>query len=103
MNVNEAVGIAAKYVVSMESLSNKELEGDFNDALNQLRFAVEGTRYDEKDAKWFIEVGFTRMWDRAPRNALAGLSGASVAPQDNRTLKQVVVSDESGKVLSYGD
>lgn len=103
MDVNEAVKTAAQYVVSLESLSNEDLKSDFYIALNRLRFAVEGTHYNSKNSTWCIEVGFTRKWDQATRNAFAGISGACEASGDNRTIKQVVISDKTGKVISYGD
>lgn len=102
MDVKSAVHIAAEYVADMEQLtalrSDRNEEEEFR-FLGGIDFAVEGTRFDEDKNAWVIEVGFTRPWDRAKPNPLSGLSNAL---QDRRTIKKVVVSDENGKVISYG-
>ena len=103
MNVKEAVKIAADYVADMEQLTlsqQSRVEQEEYQFLGQLNFSIEGTRFDEGSNEWIIEVGFTRPWDKAPTNPLLGSVGSS---QDRRTIKKVTISDNDGKVITYGD
>lgn len=64
MDVKEAVKKAAAYVIDLESMSaggTKPVKAEA--LLRDIRFAVEGTHFDEKKDEWDIEVGFTRKWD----------------------------------------
>lgn len=100
MNVKEAVKIAARYVAELEGVADgMALEVSADQVLRDIRFAVEGTRYDDSSNRWDIEVGFARRWDQASASPLAGLAGSV---SDKRTFKTVVIDDETGKVLSYG-
>ena len=61
MDVKEAVKKAAAYVIDLESMSaggTKPVKAEA--LLRDIRFAVEGTHFDEKKDEWDIEVGFTR-------------------------------------------
>ena len=100
MDVKQAVKIAANYVSSLEGMTN-EYPAAATDTklLRDIRFAVEGTRFNEEDDTWRIEVGFTRPWDQA-HSPLAGI--ATVPLKDNRTIKTVTIDDKTGKVLAYG-
>lgn len=60
MDVKEAVKKAAAYVIDLESMSaggTKPVKAEA--LLRDIRFAVEGTHFDEKKDEWDIEVGFT--------------------------------------------
>jgi hypothetical protein len=98
MDVMEAVKAAADYVAELEGMTS--VEGESNERiLRNIRFAVEGTRYDERERRWNIDVGFARPWDQATSSPLAGLAGSI---RDNRTFKTVTIDDATGKVLAYG-
>ena len=100
MDVTQAVKIAANYVSSLEGMTNEYPDADTDTKLlRDIRFAVEGTRFNEEDDTWRIEVGFTRPWDQA-HSPLAGI--ATVPLKDNRTIKTVTIDDKTGKVLAYG-
>ncbi len=58
MDVKEAVKKAAAYVIDLESMSaggTKPVKAEA--LLRDIRFAVEGTHFDEKKDEWDIEVG----------------------------------------------
>ena len=100
MDVKEAVKKAAAYVIGLESMSaggTKPVKAEA--LLRDIRFAVEGTHFDEKKDEWDIEVGFTRKWDQATASPLMGLAGNV---KDNRTYKHVLISDKTGEVVFYG-
>jgi hypothetical protein len=100
MDVRETVKTAAHYVAELEGLTGSEREGTpEGQILRDIRFAVEGTRYDEQNKHWSIDVGFARPWDQATSSPLAGLAGSM---RDNRTFKTVTIDDATGKVLDYG-
>lgn len=100
MDVKEAVKIAAGYVASLEGMAGGNNEGATNEQiLRDIRFAVEGTRYDEQSGSWSIDVGFARAWDQASSSPLAGLAGSL---KDNRTFKTVAIDDATGRILAYG-
>lgn len=100
MDVREAVRTAAHYVAELEGLTGSEREDTPDEQiLRDIRFAVEGTRYDEQNKRWSIDVGFARPWDQATSFPLAGLAGSM---KDNRTFKTVTIDDATGKVLDYG-
>lgn len=100
MDVKEAVKAAADYVAELEGMTGVEGEDESNEqVLRDIRFAVEGTRYDERGKHWDIDVGFARPWDQATSSPLAGLAGSI---KDNRTFKTVTIDDATGKVLAYG-
>lgn len=100
MDVREAVRTAAHYVAELEGLTGSEREGTPEEQiLRDIRFAVEGTRYDEQNKHWSIDVGFARPWDQATSSPLAGLAGSM---RDNRTFKTVTIDDATSKVLDYG-
>lgn len=100
MDVREAVRTAAHYVAELEGLTRSEREDTPEEQiLHDIRFAVEGTRYDEQNKRWSIDVGFSRPWDQATSSPLAGLAGSM---RDNRTFKTVTIDDATGKVLDYG-
>lgn len=102
MDVKQAVNIAAEYVAEMEQLTrlkDARNKGDDLQFLKQLHFSIEGTKFNDRDKTWVIEVGFTRPWDKAPSNPLLG---GSVPGQDHRTIKRVTISDDDGKVIRYG-
>ena len=85
MDVKEAVKKAAAYVIDLESMSaggTKPVKAEA--LLRDIRFAVEGTHFDEKKDEWDIEVGFTRKWDQATASPLMGLAGNV---KDNRTCQ----------------
>ena len=104
MDVKEAVKIAAAYVANLEGMAADEQgETDQDKVLRDIRFAIEGTRYDDEHKLWDITVGFARKWDQASATPLAGRSAALQPPRDNRTFKTVCIDDVSGKVVSYGD
>ena len=68
MDVKEAVKKAAAYVIDLESMSaggTKPVKAEA--LLRDIRFAVEGTHFDEKKDEWDIEVGFTRRYRRRRR------------------------------------
>lgn len=57
MDVKEAVKKAAAYVIDLESMSaggTKPVKAEA--LLRDIRFAVEGTHFDEKKDEWDIEV-----------------------------------------------
>lgn len=100
MDVKGAVKVAAGYVAEFESMTSAETESESSEqVLRDIRFTVEGTRYDERERRWSIDVGFVRPWDRATSSPLAGLAGSI---KDNRTFKTVTIDDATGKVLAYG-
>ena len=100
MDVKGAVKAAADYVAELESMTSAETESESSEqVLRDIRFAVEGTRYDERKKRWGIDVGFVRPWDRATLSPLSGLVDST---QDNRTFKTVTIDDATGKVLAYG-
>ena len=100
MDVKQAVKIAADYVSSLEGMTNEYPDADTDvQLLRDIRFAVEGTRFDEEDGCWRIEVGFSRPWDQA-RSPLAGITPTPL--KDNRTIKTVTIDDKTGKMLAYG-
>lgn len=98
MDVKEAVQKAAAYVAELEGISSEGMPKSKEDILRNIRFAVEGTHYDESCGQWTIEVGFARKWDQASASPLAGVAML----KDNRTYKSVVLDDASGKIVSYG-
>lgn len=101
MDVKQAVRTAAGYVASLEGITSGEQNTDSEkQVLSDIRFAVEGTRYDEDAGRWYIEVGFARKWDQVDASPLAGLSSGVL--KDNRTFKTVAIDDATGKVLAYG-
>jgi hypothetical protein len=97
MDVMDAAKAAARYVSELESLMSPGQENE--QILRDIRFAVEGTRYDGHNKRWSIDVGFARPWDQATSSPLAGLAGSM---KDNRTFKTVTIDDATGKVLDYG-
>jgi hypothetical protein len=100
MDVREAVKTAAHYVAELEGLTGGEREDAPDERiLRDIRFAVEGTRYDGHNKRWSIDVGFARPWDQATSSPLAGLAGSM---KGNRTFKTLTIDDATGKVLDYG-
>ena len=100
MDVMDAVKAAADYVAELEGMTSVDTEGESSEqVLRDIRFAVEGTRYDERERHWNIDVGFARPWDQATSSPLVGLAGSI---KDNRTFKTVTIDDATGKVLAYG-
>lgn len=105
MDVKQAAKIATNYVYDMESLldtttTDEEQRLQF---LKDRRFSIEGTHFDDSKKSWIIEIGFTRPWDRAKSSAIANLSGTPNSTGDNRSYKTIVVSDDSGHIISYGE
>ena len=101
MDVKEAAKTAASYVAEMESISGNAADNESEaQVLQGIRFAVEGTHFNETNNCWEIEIGFARKWDQASSSPLAGLSGSV---KDNRAFKTVVIDDSTGNVLSYGN
>jgi hypothetical protein len=99
MDVMDAAKAAAHYVAELEGLTGGEREDTPDEQiLRDIRFAVEGTRYDEQNKRWSIDVGFAHPWDQATSSPLAGLAGSM---KDNRTFKTVTIDDATGKVLDY--
>ena len=70
--------------------------------MEDLHFSFDGTRFNNSNDTWIIEVGFTRPWDKARPNPLLSV-GNGLLSQDRRTIKKVVISDTDGKVISYDD
>ena len=100
MDVREAVKTAAHYVAELEGPTGGEREDAPDEQiLRDIRFAVEGTRYDGHNKRWSIDVGIARPWDQATSSPLAGLAGSM---KDNRTFKTVTIDDATGKALDYG-
>lgn len=61
MDVREAVKTAAHYVAELEDLTGGEREDAPDEQiLRDIRFAVEGTHYDEQNKRRSIDVGFAR-------------------------------------------
>ena len=103
MDVKEAVLKAADYVADIESMTRPDLQGlEPLELLGSMDFAVEGVSFDENGQQWLIDVGFVRRWDRSRPTALTGLAGSPVSNMDKRTFKEIIISDENGKVIKYG-
>ena len=100
MDVKEAVKTAAGYVAELETLAGDVPDAGTEQTLRDIRFAVEGTYFDDAGQCWKIKVGFARKWNQASSSPLAGLS---VALKDNRTFKTVTIDDKTGQVISYGE
>ncbi|WP_082430926.1 hypothetical protein [Novosphingobium sp. KN65.2] len=87
MDVKEAISIAKSYIADVFAD-----EGVFNIGLEEVEF---------NGPKWEVTIGFSRKWDKPPRNPFSSL--ASVEQPDlraiNRTYKIVEVDDETKEVL----
>ena len=97
IDVKEAAQKAAAYTADMETLANP---GETSLFLTKSGFAIESTRYIEDKKRWEIGVGFVRSFARAGNANVAGL-GAREPLRALRTYKTVVISEDTGEVVSY--
>lgn len=87
MDVKEAIMAAKKYIAEIY-----EDEGIFNVGLEEVEFNAD---------KWEVTIGFSRKWDRAPRNPFStALPGQEQPRAVSRTYKIVDVNDSDGRVLA---
>ena len=86
MDARTAITLAKNYVAEVF-----EPEGAFNIGLEELRF-------DDREAKWEVTVGFSRPWDR-PIGVNVSLSGSG----PRRSFKLIEISDATGRVLGMMD
>lgn len=90
MEVNQAIQVAKHYVADIFSD-----EGVFNIGLEEIEF---------RSGKWEVTVGFSRKWDRPPKNPFSvGLEQAQDHAALRRTYKIVEVDDESGRVTAVSN
>jgi hypothetical protein len=97
IDVREAALKAFAYVADMETVANAETTPE--EFLASSDVAVESARHDVDQGAWVIGVGFVRSWGRV-KSTVAIVMGHPEG-LGTRTIKRVVVSDETGEVLEY--
>lgn len=85
MEATEAIGVAKDYVRAIFSD-----EGAFNVGLEEI---------EHEDHSWFVTIGFSRRWDRAPRSPFAVTLEGQDDRATSRTYKIVEVDDSNGQVV----
>ncbi|UZK65863.1 hypothetical protein [Sphingomonas sp. M1-B02] len=85
MEATEAIGVAKEYVRTIFAD-----EGAFNIGLEEI---------EHEDDSWFVTVGFSRRWDRAPKSPFSITIEGQDDRATSRTYKIVEVQDETGQVL----
>lgn len=88
IEVKEAIKIAKDYVAEVFAD-----EGVFNIGLEEI---------EHEGDVWEVTVGFSRRWDKPPRNPFSGIAGYTQENDDRalrRTYKVVEVAADSGVVL----
>ena len=69
-----------------------------NEPIGEVR--VEEIELEEHEGKWYVTIGFIRLWDR-PSSAIAEARGKS--KESNRVHKSVGIRDSDGEVVSMTD
>lgn len=88
MQVTDAIKAAKEYIELIYAD-----EGVFNVGLEEIEL--------DDDETWTVTIGFSRRWDRAPRNPFS--SNIGERPDDratSRTYKIVEISDSTGEITA---